>query len=325
MVFLSLKILKVYENAEFSFDSKYLRKIIKDFVFKSDLEKCIIAGGFFSKYSKLEKIKSLIPKSSVYPSSTYEEICNGHDTDIFIFCSRGTSSHIEKKIQKYSSHFQTRSDCKIISKKNVLYASTDLKIGRITAKSFRILTEKNEIFNFIFYGCSNIFHNNLFFRKRYFSSIFLTEKKIENLGEKRVLSENRRILFSYIIQTYLVNSFDLDLCKIFYSFKVNCVFIHISFFEQYQRICHKNGFSFILKDINYAKHHLKDKIKFLAKQKKFNGNTCSIYLNSYKYHRIFLDFDRFLRYVLKYFFDDSHTKEIKEIINYFYEDYKNLA
>ena len=181
----------VYENSKFNFDKKRLREIMCEFILPNDLEKSLIAGGFFSKYIANNAI-------SVKFANLFKVLSKKSDIDIYISSSENNHNNYEL----YKSHLQSR--------KFKIYDDLNGNDNQYKFNCFKINTKNGEILNFVF---------------------------VNDEYQSRERSN-----FD------LINEFDLDLSKIFYSYHFDSVYVHVSFFKQFRLIC--NFFSECFSEIN---------------------------------------------------------------------------
>jgi hypothetical protein len=318
--YLNFKLNFTYRNVEFFLDQEYFRSIIAKYVLKSDQEKCIIAGGFFSKYA-LDKIQL---------DESFNKIIIDNDMNIFIYCPMPCF----RKIMRYTNFLKSRTDCFLISNKKYCKVTEepiliDINIPNVNvANVIRVITNENKILCFIFYYFVDLFKKdskNVTKFPPVSSENILLRRHIElhtkyyygYKGIKYLEKLDKSYVPTYIMQTNLVNSFDLDLCKIFYSFKSKSIYLHVSFFELFQKLCIRNNFILFNKDLNYAKSVLNKEIQSHLILRENNLTAYKGYLQSYTFQKQIFFYNRFLKYYLKFFFNIEDTDDLIKIIAFF--------
>jgi hypothetical protein len=255
-----LKMIK-YKNIVLDLNQNYLKRIVELYVDKDDLNSCVIAGGFFTKYIANDKMSKFFPE-------LFSKLKEDSDIDVYLNRSDLTQFYNGLKLTLRN-----------VFKIGILYGN---KSNPYSFSSFKIETFEGVKINFIaskineFYSC------------------------LEH-----------------------INDFDLDFSKIFYYYKYDSIFIHVSFFEQFDKL---EGF-FISKERmnNDAEKKLSISKKFLFKEKfwenKLNSEDRLIILNYFSILRKFpnpkINFLRFCKYCFKGFYLRENFEKYAELISFF--------
>jgi hypothetical protein len=117
-----------------------------------------------------------------------------------------------------------------------------------------------------------------------------------------------------ITQFSMLNDFDFDFSKIFYSYKFDSVFVHIHLFEDFRNLSSTFFPNYKIKDLNVYKKKLNFFYKCFSTivcEMREEHESC-LKRNFWRY-----DLTRFIKYVFKGFFCYEETEEIIKIISFY--------
>jgi len=253
----------IYKNIKLDMNITYLKNIVEMFVNKEDLDTCLIAGGFFTKYKIDDQISIRFP-------NLFSKL--NAETDIDIYLNLADLSQFKDSLTFNMNSKNIKTISEFYGKNKNPYGFSSLKIE----------TKKGEKINFI------------------------ASKINENYS-----------CFDHI------RDFDLDHSKIFYFYKYDSIFIHVSFFEQFEKLQ-----SFFMnekkrKDEVLKKEKLSNKYLFKEKfwGKKLTKEDRLIVLNYFSFLRKFpapkINFLRFCKYCFKGFYSKENCEKYVELIDFF--------
>ena len=278
----------IIHRINFDFNSiEFLNSIIEQYVLLDDRHQCLIAGGYFSRYTK----DSLIGRSN---PDLFTLFSQHTDIDIFLMAPN-ISEHLEflmsKGLHCYGFHVLNCNNTNSPSYFGYKFTSWKLK------------TQDNILLNFV---AVNI-------------AIYPSNDNVILHGIN--LKQNIYTPFDYI------NDFDLDFSKIFYSPFFNSVFVHATFFQGFFDLCSFYEVVPNIKDFSYYKRKMITKKAFMDSLPfdEFKYQICFNASENRFFKFIVSDFVYFLKYCMKgYIFNLNEESEYLALIKMFVLKFKNL-
>jgi hypothetical protein len=260
----------VYKNINFDFDKKHLRELMREYVQPKDLDRSLVAGGFFSKYVSNNPI-------SLKYAKLFRVISKKSDIDIYIASTE--SNH--KNYELYKSLFLKRN--------YKVYDDLKDQDNQYKFDCFKIDTKSNETLNFIFLNDS--------------------------------LQSELRTNFD------LINEFDMDLSKVFYSYHYDSVYAHVTFFKQFRSIIKHSGTTLsLVKDLRKYKTVVCAKKTYLERssQGEFLSYVRSDSQDSFL-NFLTVDLVRFAKYCFKgYYYDNDECEKYTELLGFFLAKFSDI-